>query len=144
MYRNKKRNDMEEVFASEDRGVSKIVSMTGSLSKLFRLALFDNNLNLIAFNKLLNDYVIGPRSGIPNNKRDQTSARGNLIKEIFKPRMSWKVFCKALQILQVIKLDFSIITYHYDGRQRVHTVSVKLRDYKSNPTPVNDDDSDDE
>ena len=123
---NRKRSEMEIVLAAEDKGISKIRGVSGTLARLWRLILIQNNIKLNIMDAMLNLYVRNSANGIPNNKRDQISARGNLTKEIFKPILSWKVFCKALKFIGARKFELSVKIYYYDGKTSQHSTMVNI------------------
>lgn len=116
----KKKSEMEIVMALPDRGINKAKGVSGVLTRMWRQMLADHALTLEQIDNLITSYIYNPRNGVPNNRRDQISARGNLTKEIFKEQMSWKVFCKALRVLGVIKFEISIKAYYYDGKTSIH------------------------
>lgn len=110
-----------------EHGVNKTYGANGVLSRLFRQMLL--NLNVgdgSRFGALLQAYILDARHGVPNNKKDQQSMRGNLTKELSRPQMTWKVFCKALRFLQIVKIELSIKAYHEDGRTSLHQTTVDL------------------
>lgn len=64
---------------------------------------------------LMELFLADSRNSIPQNEKDRHSARGNLQKEIVtNANMSWKVFCKALRLINVVKFDFVIVA-KFDG-----------------------------
>ena len=72
---------------------------TGTLSKLFRQILSDQNFSMNTWNRNMLRYLKDPRNRIPQNSRDMSSARGNLSKELLKRSMTWGVFEKAIRFL---------------------------------------------
>lgn len=78
------------------------------------------------YDSLMNAFVHDKRNCIANNRKDQSSARGNLQKEIFKADMSWKVFTKGLRFLGVRSFELTITLHHQNGRSSIHTESVNL------------------
>jgi hypothetical protein len=63
----------------------------------------------------MEDFLSDSRNSIPQNMKERSSARGNLQKEITGNKgMSWKVFCKALRFLGIIKFDI-IINVKFEG-----------------------------
>jgi len=72
------------------------------------------------------DYLTDPRNMLPTNRKDQTSIRGNIAKEISRPQMTWKVFCKGLRILQVAEFELKITIKRRNGEVSEHGTFVKL------------------
>ena len=120
------KQNMKAVLASPDKGISKTYGANGVLSRLFRQMLHDLNITGPRFGNLLYDYITDSRHGVPNNKKDQTSIRGNLTKEFARPQMTWKVLCKALRFLQIVKIDLVIKAYHANGKTSLHSTVVQF------------------
>lgn len=117
-----KPNKLSKMLASESKGMEKAYGTKGILTKLFRQMLQDLNIGPARFGKYLQDYIMDSRYGVPNNKKDQTSMRGNLVKDFSKPEMSWNVFCNALRFLQIVKIEFAVKAYHANGQTSLHSV----------------------
>lgn len=80
----------------------------GTLSKLFRQILSDQNFNMSTWNRNMLRYLKDPRNRIPQNSRDMSSARGNLSKELLKPSMTWGVFEKAIRFLNPMRVRLTL------------------------------------
>lgn len=76
--------------------------------------------------KLMMQYINDARNCIPRNRNAQSSARGNLQKELVKPEMTWKVFCKGMRFLGITSFEFKIIAHHSNGKETVHSHRVNL------------------
>lgn len=81
---------------------------------------------LSAWDRLMNQYINDARNCVPRNKKDQSSARGNLQKELLKPEMTWKVFLKGIRFLGITSFEINIIAKHANGKQTIHSHSVNL------------------
>ena len=68
------------------------------------------------YGSYMQDYLLDPRNGIPNNRKDITSNRGNLTKEFGKQRITWKVLCKGFRFMKFIKVKFTITAWHVNGQ----------------------------
>lgn len=68
---------------------------------------------------------------MPQNKKDFSSQRGNYIKEINKPSITWLVFIRGLRIINVSKFTISINIHRDFGSDTTHSITVDLG--KSNP-----------
>ena len=71
------------------------------------------------FSALLADYVRDKRNKVPDNRRDQSSIMGNLTKELSRPDMTWKVFCKGVRFLQYTRFEICIKGYKSNGEEHV-------------------------
>lgn len=141
---------------STDKGVDRTYGANGLLSKLFRLFLRDMNIGPSRFGRLMREYINDPRNHVPRNRKDMMSVRGNLGAALSKPQMTWKVFCKGLRFLQIVKIEIAIRAYHSNGEQSDHYTSMMLSDYRkpneeemmnshdSNRAETREDTSDDE
>ena len=98
------------------------------LSKLFFRMMKDLNIKFPQWNHLMVQYINDPKKCIPANTKDQSSARGNLQKELFKPRMSWKVFCKGIRFINILKFKITITAFHVNGKVTEHGLMVDFGD----------------
>lgn len=124
------KNKLDRMLAAPDKEVKKTSGANGVLARLFRIILLNLNVTPARFGSLLQQYILDPRNGVPENKKDQTSARGNLTKEFYKPQMTWKVFLKAMRFLRIKKIVF-IVELHHSGpgnKTTLHSTDVNLGD----------------
>lgn len=91
-----------------------------------------------SWDRLMDQYINDARNCIPRNKKDQSSARGNLQKELSKPEMTWKVFLKGIRFLGIISFEIKIIAKHANGKQTVHSHNVNLGTPVTLPSINND------
>lgn len=98
-----------------DHGVGRHSGIRGVLYEVFCDMLVSLNMDVMRWSYLLNDYV---RKQAPHfqNRRDMTSLRGNLNKEFTRKTMTWKVFCKALMFLQVVRFKLIIEAEYSNGK----------------------------
>lgn len=107
-------------------GASEPTGIRGILAALFRRILSQIGMNGMRWSALMNDFLRDPRNGVPDNSRDQTSSRGNIMKEFAKDTMTFLVFCKGLRFLQAIRVDF-IVRIHWKTKQITqHSTSLDL------------------
>lgn len=116
---------MTQLLTSPDKGVNKTPGINGILSRLFRQLLLDNKIDGMRWGALMSDFIKDARNGIPDNRRDQTSIRGNLTKEFARPQMTWKVFMKALRFIQTTNLKITLEVTHA-ARKHPSVVSVNI------------------
>lgn len=118
------RNQVMRLLGQSDKGKGKTQGAGGVLSRLWRQMLKDLGVNIQRWNDLMYNFVTDPRNGYPSNKRDQQSARGNLVKELARDQMTWKVFMKALRFLGVKDVTIAIECNFHNGRRSVHSTKV--------------------
>ena len=123
MYRILSAAQQETAIARRDEEV---------LAALFRKILGDRKITPQKWLVLLHEYVTDKRNGVPDNRRDQTSMRGNLAKEFSRDRMTWKVICKGFRLLKYRKFKITIQGWDENGQEHVHDYTV---DY-GNHNPV--------
>lgn len=91
----------------------------GVLSKLFALiclALTDNQgYTQAQWNELVDQFITVNDSEEDSVKIKKLNDKSNLNKEFRLPKMTWRVFCKALQFLKVTKFTLYITAYREDG-----------------------------
>lgn len=112
------------------------------LSKMFFTIMRNMNINETRWNHLMTNYILDKANCIPNNSKDQSSARGNLSKELLKKKQTWKVFCKALRFLNISKFEFVIRAHHPNGRITESIVPVSFGDMVSESEDCDDDNED--
>lgn len=98
------------------------------LTKMFFTIMSNMGMNETRWNHLMVNYILDKRNCIPNNTKDQSSARGNLSKELLKKKQTWKVFCKAMRFLNIQKFDFVIRAHHPNGTITESVVPVSFGD----------------
>lgn len=125
------RNDLFRLLTSPDKGVGRTYGPNGTLSRLFRQILRDRRIGPEKFGALMHDYLNDPRNRVPNNRKDRTSTRGNLGMALQADKMTWKVFCKGLRFLKVVKIDIAIRAYYSNGQQEIHETSMVLVGHKA-------------
>ena len=89
-------------------------------------------------------FLQDPRNNVPKDRHSQSSARGNLHKELLKLNMSWKVFCKGLRFLRIFKIKITIETFHINGDRKIHTKEVDFTNLQMEPPGSDLDDDNDE
>ncbi len=121
------------ILTEKDKGVPEA---RGVLAFLFRKILFDMNISPGRWSQMMNDYLDDPWNQVPRNSKDRSSIRGNLNKELFRTRMTWKVFEKGLRFLGPLSIRFEIHLRWPAGRTSVHHVDVELRPDPNKEGPV--------
>lgn len=132
---------LKSMLQSDDKMVSKTFGVTGVLARLWRIILMDLEINVNTWMQLMVEYVRDRDNRVPNNKRDQSSVQGNLIKELTKSSMSWKIFCKGLRFIRVTKFELSLTLHFRNKRVSNHVVTVNLYEGDLNSSLQEDSDN---
>jgi hypothetical protein len=102
------------------------------------------NINGSQWGALMADFIQDSRNGVPDNRKDQTSMRGNLTKEFARPQMTWKVFCKAMRFLKFWKVEIYVKTYPVKGAPMWHSTTVNFGSVASLLNELEEEDAEDE
>lgn len=127
---------LRDIVADTDKQVSQ---SRNPLAKLYRTILLEKNITHSTIDHYLTQYLDDPTLGIPKNSKDRSSERGNLLKQLGRPTISWKIFTKGLRLLRPrhvrITLTFTdqrgVVTNHhidlegFDDRQNQSDDSIK-------------------
>jgi len=120
------KNKMYDILESPDKHVHKTYGGNGVLSRLWRQMLLNLQIGPHQFGKMLESHVTNPINGVPNNRKDQISYRGNLTKEFAKPQMTWKVFMKALRFLNILNIELILVAKHRNMKFTVHKTFINF------------------
>lgn len=115
--------DLDEMLNSPNKGVDKA---TGVLARLFRQILIDANISTMAWATLMERYLEDPRNRVPKNGKDRSSARGNLNKELRRPTMTWKVFRKGIQFLNIVHVRFEVHATWANRKKTVTGINIPI------------------
>jgi hypothetical protein len=116
----------------------------GILANLFADIVRVMNITMPRFSHLLQMYVEDPRNGIPAIRKEQTTERGNLAKQLTKNQLTWKVFCKGLQILKIKRIKFTVTATWANDKITEHSTYVELANADLNNESEKDDETPDE
>ncbi len=96
------------------------------LSTLFSKLIYETNISRERLKKLVEDYI---SARMPNkNLKEFSSIKSGTLKELLKPKMTFKVLAKGMMIVNIPKFDIRITAYHTNGQVTVHESTVVLRD----------------
>lgn len=130
-------DEQNDILNDDKKGVEQTI---GVLARLFRQILYDLNIDTYKWSRHMQEYLDDPRNGIPRNSKDRSSARGNLNKELRRPKMTWKVFRKALMFLGPLEATFIVRLKWRTGRTTEHSVKLVTADtHQSEAAPDSDD-----
>lgn len=100
----------------------------GHLAYIFQCVATKSGSNTLSrWGNLMHEFVTDPTNHIAQNRRDQTSARGNLTKEFVKRSMTWKVFLKGLKFLQFYKFELTFRFYRENDEVIDFTTVVPIK-----------------
>lgn len=92
---------------------------SGVLAKLFNLICLSitdgKGYSQVEWNNLLTKFIDEGPHRVPLTAEKRQSIRGNWNKEFRRPKMMWRVFCKALQFQQAANFTIHVIGYRKDG-----------------------------
>lgn len=114
----------------------------GALAILFRTLCREMNLGAFGWSQLMHQYLHNPANGIKNTPKDKATARGNLNKELFRDRLTWKVFMKAIRFFNPIRAEFTVRLRLQSGEKIEATVTMMDRTPKKrevNPSVIPED-----
>ena len=72
---------------------------TNTLARLFRHIVATEQIDVTRWNALLETYVQNPLHGIPQNRRETSTAISTLQRELLGPRMTWNVFRRGILVM---------------------------------------------
>jgi hypothetical protein len=105
----KKSNPIQTLLSTPGKGKTEPGGVRGFFAAFYRSILDDINMNPMWWDSLMKDWLSDYRQGAGEEPRKKiTSMRGNLMKELGKPEMTWKVFFKGIRFLQPIKVEFAL------------------------------------
>lgn len=96
---------LKDVVVDTDKQISR---SRNPLAKMYRTILLDLAINHSSIDHYLNQYLDDPRLRIPKNSKDRSSERGNLLKQLGKDTLSWKIFTKGLRLLRPKHVRFIV------------------------------------
>ncbi len=123
--------NMRENLKNKDRKLGSPVTtggVTSILSRMYGKILLELGVGTTGINRLMESHLNNPKNGIPQNLKERASARGNLSKDLTKPTMTWKIFCRLIKFLHVSKFKIDITLYHSNHQPTTHTMLVNLDD----------------
>lgn len=129
MFSKKKSNPIDQILNSPGKGRTEPSGVRGFWAAFYRGILDDINMNPMWWHSLMEEFLSDYRKGAGEQpKKKITSMRGNLIKELGKPEMTWKVIYKGIRFLQPIKVEV-ILRFHWRTKRITeHTQTIDFGD----------------
>lgn len=84
------------------------------------------------FSDLVAEYFASPKSNVAPDKASQFSARNNLIHELIRGEMTFKVFVKGLRIFRIKSFKLTVELTHQNSQITIHSVDVPLMSEEKN------------
>lgn len=132
------RQELIRMISSDDKAINEV---KGPLSVLYRLVLFDLGIKGPVIEQQLDRWVNDPQSGVAQTTKKRTQARGNYIKKMIEPYMTWKSFADLIMMLypKYIRIELKLGWPGTDAagnpRETTHVVTMStahlLRDDES-------------
>jgi hypothetical protein len=97
--------EIHRILSLDDRGVSEA---RNAPAKLFRSILCELHIDRLTWDRLMRNFLTDPRSGIPNNPTKRSSERSNLNRALSKETVTWKMFRKALRVLNPANVEYQL------------------------------------
>mgnify|MGYP003594290000 FL=1 len=119
---------LTEVVYDSDKQVG---NARNALAKLFRTILLERRISHQNVDHYLQRYLNDPNNHISKNSKDRSSERGNLLKQLGKDTITWKIFIKGLKLLRPRHIKIIVEFTGSDGDTTVH--SVDLTGYIDDP-----------
>lgn len=98
----------------------------GMLAKLYRIVLRDLNVNIYDFERYMSSWLDNPINNIPKYGKERSSERGNVIKEVERENMTWRVFIKHIRFMKIKHMHIQISLTGADDKVTVHNYGVKV------------------
>lgn len=112
--------DIQSLLRNPDKGVERAY---GVLPKLFRNILADLKVDNSQFNLLMSNYLNNPRNGFSHDPKKRSSERSNLMKEIVRSSMTFKVFLKCIKFLSPLEAKLTI-TLKFRDHTTIHDFNL--------------------
>lgn len=119
---------LQELLASEDK---KVNAARNPLARLWRLVLYENNIQHGAFDSAINRYLERLQNHVKQTNKEQHREKGNLVKELSNDALTFKNFIKGMQVLNPAKVKLTIDIQWQRGRTTRHSVDIDLLDCDS-------------
>ena len=94
------------------------------LAALYRIILTSNGIDQSQFFGCIENYIRKNKAAL--NIREISSFRSNLIKELMRSTMSWKVFNKGLCLIGVVRYSITINYQSANGKVYTNSFGVDL------------------
>jgi len=122
-----KANSLGEKLEKPDKGFR---DATGVLGKLFSVICRDLGVTESLMNDRIQQYINNPVNGVPADNKARSSERGNIMKDLAAPDMTWKKFLKFLRIMTPKHVRFEVHLGWRNNLETVHSLRVDMAHLK--------------
>jgi hypothetical protein len=123
---NNPNDEMEEILRDKTKKKHATRGVGGILASMWREILFDLEINGARFDFLCNQFIAKARKGMGDSRVSNYFNRGNLRRELAKPKMTFKALIKALKLLEVIELTISFDLKFRSGKVSYHKKTIDV------------------
>lgn len=113
-----------------------------ALTKLYRTILMELGIEHAIIDQYLIKYLDDPESGVKSTGKDRASVRGNVLKQLGKDAITWKIFCKGLRLLRPKHITLTVELEWARGRKTTHSVDITGVEPISKADDTDDEDDD--
>ncbi len=134
-------NDSGQMMEAVNNDFMNAPPARGALAILFRSLWREIGAGAFGWSQLMMAYLNNPAHGVKSTPKARATARGNLNKELFRGKLSWNVFMKAIRFLNPVKATFTVTLEFSAGKTVQSSVVVMARQNKKavDPTVVPED-----
>lgn len=104
--------DMHRLLSLHDKGIEEAKNAP---ARLLRSIFLELNMNPLAWDNAMREYLHHPRSGVPDNPTKRSSERSNLNRALSKNRVTWRQFRKALRVMNPREVHYTFHLTWDDG-----------------------------
>jgi hypothetical protein len=98
-------------------------SVMHALQRLKGAMFADMGIGVLESIQLMNSFVQYESRNV-HNQRDMSGVRGSISKEFRKDTMTWRVFCRVMMFMQIVRFRMIVQAYYEDGVERTHVSEV--------------------
>mgnify|MGYP000085355068 FL=1 len=113
--------NLKEVIMDHDKQVG---MSRNALAKLFRTLLLDLNIKHHDLDQYIVRYLDDPTNAVPRNNKDRSSEKGNLLKQLGKDAITWRIFTKGLKLLRPKQVRLILEFTDQKNITTVHSVDL--------------------
>lgn len=107
-----------------DEGLSGIHKSENVLARLWRIILYETNMNGQMWHVQLNKFQ--DKLHRESTTKKSASIKGNITRMLADPKISWSAFMRGLSILEFERMDIQIILYKRKRPMPLKTLTVDL------------------
>ena len=125
-----KQPNMKTILTDPNKRIDDSVNV---LSRLYRTILHGLGIGPRVFDVHVKRYLTDPYSGVNQNRDSRNNHRGNLMKELSAPSMSWNVFQKGLCVIGVEEYEMILNIKRRNGISK-HSILIRNNISYNDPT----------